>query len=324
MASNNLTSEKLKEILGVSIKLAREAGKLILEGSDAILRSAAEAVEEKKNSVDLVTQYDKGVEELVKKELGQAYPGFSFIGEEETAALGKLPELTDGPTFCVDPIDGTTNFVHGFPFACISIGLIYQKRSVVGVIFNPFLDWLYYGAEAQGSYLVKSGGAPLKLPLTPARPLPSLSQALIGIEWGSDRGLAPMKARGNTFQRLAGDGQHIEGGKMAHSLRSTGSAALNFATVASGQLDIYWEIGCNAWDVCAGTIIAQEAGGIVNTSDLSIHGGEVTGDASDKVLIGRKYIVMRAIADSGSEKGADIQKRLVKELCETVEDFTPV
>ncbi|KAH8119751.1 hypothetical protein DFH11DRAFT_1739083 [Phellopilus nigrolimitatus] len=193
MVSNNLTSENLKEILGFSIKLAREAGKLILEGSDAILRSAAEAVEEKKNSVDLVTQYDKGVEELVKKELSHAYPAFSFIGEEETAALGKLPELTDGPTFCVDPIDGTTNFVHGFPSVCISIGLIYQKLA-----------------------------------------------ALIGIEWRSDRDLAPMKTRGNTFQRLAGDGQHIGGGKMAHSLRSTGSAALNFATVASGQLDIYW------------------------------------------------------------------------------------
>ncbi|EJD03490.1 inositol monophosphatase [Fomitiporia mediterranea MF3/22] len=323
MASSELSSENLKEILEFSKVLAREAGKLILEGSDAILRSNADAVGEKKNSVDLITQYDKAVEDLVRKRTGSAYPSFGFIGEEETAVLGKLPELTDGPIFCVDPIDGTTNFVHGFPFACISIGLINRKRPVLGVIYNPFIDWLYYGALGHGSYLVKPGGAQFKLPLAPPRPLPSLSQALIAVEWGSDRGLAPMKARADSFVRLAGDGEQIERGKMAHSLRSMGSAALNFAAVASGSLDLYWEIGCWPWDVCAGTIIAQEAGGIVSTSDLSVHGGEVTGDMSDKVLTGRKYIVMRAIADSEREKGVDIQRRLIKEFCETVEDFTP-
>lgn len=136
--------------------------------------------------------------------------------------------------------DGTTNFVHGFPFACISIGLIYKKRPYLGVILNPFIDWLYYGAKGQGSYLVKSGGPPLKLPLSAPRPLPSLSQALIAIEWGSDRGKLPMEVRSNSFVKLAGDGDQIEGGKMAHSLRSMGSAALNFAAVASGSLDIYW------------------------------------------------------------------------------------
>ncbi|KAI5119713.1 hypothetical protein M0805_001427 [Coniferiporia weirii] len=323
MSTTSLSSDVYKELLQFSIELARRAGLLILEGSDAILRSAAEAIEEKKNSVDLVTKYDKAVEELVREEISKAYPTYGFIGEEDTSAQGKLPELTDGPIFCVDPIDGTTNFVHGFPFACISIGLIYQKRPVLGVIFNPFIDWLYYGAEGQGSFLVKSGGAPLRLPLAPPRPLPSLSQALIAVEWGSDRGLAAIQARADSFSRLAGDGQQVERGKMAHSLRSMGSAALNFAAVASGQLDMYWEIGCWPWDVCAGTIIAQEAGGIVNTSDLSVHGGKVTGDASDKVLTGRKYIVMRAIADTQSETGVDIQKRLIKEFCETVEDFTP-
>ena len=79
-----------------------------------------------------------------------------------------------------DPADGTTNFVHGFPFACISIGLIDQKRPVLGVIYNPFLDHLYTGTKGQGSFLTRNGGQQQKLPLTPARPLPSLSQALVG------------------------------------------------------------------------------------------------------------------------------------------------
>ena len=77
--------------------------------------------------------------------------------------------------------DGTTNFVHGFPFACISIGLIDQKRPVLGVIYNPFLDHLYHGVKRQGSFLIRNGGTPQKLPLYGAKPLPSLGQALIGM-----------------------------------------------------------------------------------------------------------------------------------------------
>lgn len=76
--------------------------------------------------------------------------------------------------------DGTTNFVHGFPHVCVSIGLIYEKSPVLGVIYNPFLDQLYYAAKGQGAYVVQRGRGPLKLPLAVPRPLPSLSQALLG------------------------------------------------------------------------------------------------------------------------------------------------
>ena len=85
-----------------------------------------------------------------------------------------------------------------------------------------------------------------KLPLHQPRPLPSLSQALIGVEWGSDRGTEMMNARAQSFVRLAGDGAQIPNGKMAHSLRSMGSAALNFAMVAAGSLDMYWY---GAWNL---------------------------------------------------------------------------
>lgn len=92
----------------------------------------------------------------------------------------------------------------------------------------------------QGSYLIKRDTQPLRLPLYPPRPLPSLSQALIAVEWGSDRSASAIQARADSFSRLAGDGKQIKGGLMAHSLKSLGSAALNFAAVAAGQLDIYW------------------------------------------------------------------------------------
>ena len=138
---------------------------------------------------------------------------------------------------------GTTNFIHGFPFVAISLGLIYKKGPVLGVIYNPFLDYLYTGIKGQGSYLSKNKRPPQKLPLSAPRPLPSLSQALIAVEWGSDRSQTAAGSKAESFLRLAGDPNHakpVEGGRMAHSLRSLGSAALNFSMVAQGGMDMYW------------------------------------------------------------------------------------
>ncbi len=162
--------------------------------------------------------------------------------------------------------DGTTNFVHGFPYACISLGLIDQRVPVLGVIYNPFLEHLYTGVRGAGSFLHTRASPdttttttnnnnnssvttttapplppPQRLPLAPAsaRPLPTLAGALVAIEWGSDRGREPIRRKADSFSRLAGAPPH---GVMAHSLRSVGSAALNFALVAQGALDMYWYV----------------------------------------------------------------------------------
>ncbi|KAJ3482569.1 hypothetical protein NLI96_g6900 [Meripilus lineatus] len=328
-SSITLSTSDLQEILSFTSDLARRAGDLIIQGSQAIASlGSGDGIDEKKNSVDLVTEYDVRVEELVKKELGAKYPGFQFIGEESYAAGSRQP-LTNEPTFCVDPIDGTSNFVHGFPHVCISLGLIYKKRPVLGVIYNPFLDTLYTAIKGQGSHLTrrKLGSASngehetVQLPIG-GKPkyLGSLSKALIGIEWGSDRSHPIVEAKGESFKRLAGDPQEgVARGQMAHSLRSLGSAALNYGQVAQGGLDIYWEIGCWPWDICAGAIIAQEAGCFVAGSPSS----PLDNDVNEDLLTGRKYIVIRAIGDSEHEKGVDAQKRLIKEFYETVEDFNP-
>lgn len=147
--------------------------------------------------------------------------------------------------------DGTTNFVHGFPYACISLGLIDQRVPVLGVIYNPFLEHLYTGVRGAGSFL-RTRCSPnattddnindatlQRLPLSPAsgRPLSSLAGALVAVEWGSDRAREPIQRKADSFSRLAGAPPH---GVMTHSLRSVGSAALNFALVAQGALDMYW------------------------------------------------------------------------------------
>ena len=178
-----------------------------------------------------------------------------------------------------DTNPGTTNFIHGFPFVAISLGLIYKKRPVLGVIYNPFLDYLYTGIRGHGSHLSKNKRPPQKLPLSTPRPLPSLSQALIAVGWGSDRSQVGAGSKAESFLRLAGDPNHaspVKGGKMAHSLRSPGSSALSFSMVAQGGLDMYWYVVTHlalaslyGWLLCAGEQVGASFGAWV-TSALTV------------------------------------------------------
>ena len=148
-----------------------------------------------------------------------------------------------------------------------------------------------------------------------------MSGESLGVEWGSDRALDSMNAKASSFSRLAGNSaQGVTGGKMVHSLRSIGSAALNYGMVAGGGLDLYWyfflsfypswlesdselvrEIGCWPWDVCAGIVIAEEAGCVITGSHdtfATTSSSENFGIVTEEILTGRKYLVVRAIGDS--------------------------
>jgi myo-inositol-1(or 4)-monophosphatase len=186
-----------------------------------------------------VTETDKAVETMVSTELMGKYPNFEFIGEE-TYKPGM--QLTDAPTFIVDPIDGTTNFIHSFPSFCISLGLSVKKVPVVGVIYNPVLDELYTAIKGHGAYLSRNGGEKVRLPLKKnPEPLRGLNEALVGAEWGSDRRGNNFEVKVNVFRKLAAAKE--DGGSMVHSLRCLGSAALNLAAVSAGSQDLFWEGG---------------------------------------------------------------------------------
>ncbi|KAJ5299315.1 hypothetical protein N7476_010872 [Penicillium atrosanguineum] len=205
---------------------------------------------------DLVTEYDRAVENMISTSLKEKYPDYVFHGEE---TYNPAHPLTDAPTFIVDPIDGTVNFVHGFPCACVSLGFAVGRIPTVGVVYNPSTKNLYTAIRGQGAFLNRTTRLPLKG--NNVEPLAGLANALIAIEWGSDRSGQNWETKIRTFEKL---GQSKEkGGAMVRSMRSLGSAALNICAVAEGTLDLYWEGGCWEWDVCAGWVILAEAGGIM-------------------------------------------------------------
>ncbi|KAG5955341.1 hypothetical protein E4U57_003549 [Claviceps arundinis] len=285
----------LEAVRDEMVAVAYEAGRMILAANPADLDTGT-----KLNSVDIVTEADQAVEKMVSTRLSASFPSVAFMGEETYKPGMRLgPE----PTFVVDPIDGTTNFVHGFPNACISLGLAIERSPTVGVIYNPWQDLLFTAIQGRGAYMTRiRGTTPLRLPLAKSpRPLEGLGTCLVAIEWGSGRDGPNYEIKTDVFKKLAASRE--TGGSMVHSLRSLGSAALNMAAVAAGQMDAYWEGGCWAWDVCAGWCILKEAGGIM----VSGNPGEW-----DPELESRIYLAVR-----GAPKG---QKDLVEEFWKVMGD----
>jgi myo-inositol-1(or 4)-monophosphatase len=282
-----MTDLNLDAIRDTLVSVAFEAGQMILAANPSNVSTGTKMncihrppplpfvtkLSTEKKAADIVTETDQAVERHVTIRLKQAYPSFLFVGEE--TYIPGTTKITSTPTFIVDPIDGTTNFVHGFPHACISLGFVADKIPRVGVVYNPFLDELYTGIYGKGSYLQRgaslSPSSPkLRLPLNGipsengnkvGRELGNLSTALVAVEWGSQRSGPNFALKTRVFSKLAATKE--DGGSMVHSLRSLGSAALNLCAVAAGQVDLYWEGGCYAWDVAAGWCILAEAGGRV-------------------------------------------------------------
>lgn len=241
-----------KTYLDEAIKIAKFAGEIIKKSFENREYIHNHLNIKQNNSSDLVTATDKYVEKTVKEHLNKVFPTHHFVGEETVAANNNSScNLTNEPTWCIDPIDGTTNFVHGFPFICISIALLIDKEPVVGVVFNPILNELYSASKNGGAFYNEKS-----LPLiTPIQPLESLEQSLVITEYGADRSKISINAKLDTINKVIS--------YPIHGIRSFGSAALNMCYVARGSCDIYYEIGIHAWDVAAAAVILKEAGGCV-------------------------------------------------------------
>lgn len=246
-----LSREELKDVENFLVDLLESTiGPIVKESAGTLF----EQFDDKANQVDLVTVVDKKVESIIKEKLTEQYPSFKFIGEE-SFVKGET-QITDEPTFIVDPIDGTTNFIHGYPYSCTSLGLAEFGIPVVGAVFNPHLGQLFHASKGNGAYL---NGKRIKVP---HRPL-SLQKSLIGLEAGSERDEASGNGATNFDRKMVLYKRLMSAqGAYAHGFRSLGSGAMNICYVAAGMMDCFWEGGCWAWDVCAGACILRESGGV--------------------------------------------------------------
>ncbi len=236
-----------QDILETAKAIAREAGALIKEGFES-----DKAIDLKSSSIDLVTNYDRAAESLIRERLNSAFPDHLIVGEEEGADEGNSPHV-----WYVDPIDGTTNFTHGVPFFCVSIAMYTNDKPAVGVIFDPIQQELFYASAGQGGFVESASGAVKQLKVTNTT---ALNQALLGTGFPYDRATSDL-------DNLEQIGRVV---KQCRGLRRLGSAALDLAYVAAGRLDGYWEFKLNMYDVAAGIVLVQEAGGIVcNINDGS-------------------------------------------------------
>jgi myo-inositol-1(or 4)-monophosphatase len=238
------------------------------------------------SAADIVTETDVAVEKHIRERLMHHYPLFDFVGEESYKAGSPI---TDRPTFVVDPIDGTSNFVHGFPAVCVSIGLVIDRRPAVGVVYNPFTDELWSAVKGGGAFASRHGEPRRRLGVAPA-PLDGLTTACVGIEWGSERAGPGFDLNLHVFTTLARTKE--TGGRFVNSLRCTGSAAVTICRVAAGQQEAFWECGCWAWDVAAAWCVLIEAGGIM----VDGHPGDW-----DPPIDNRRYLAVRPAAGGQRE-----------------------
>ncbi|CAM9170978.1 unnamed protein product [Hapterophycus canaliculatus] len=204
-----------------------------------------------KSGVDLVTETDKKAEKAIIERLRASHPDHKFMGEESTfeeagdGGAADVDTIDASPTWVIDPLDGTTNFVHGYPFFCVSIALAVDGVPIVGVVYHPVSGDLYTACRGQGAFL--NG---VKIEVRDAR---GLGDALVVNNIGAARDDAFIAT---TLARL---GELLR--RNVQAIRMSGSAALNMCHVACGKLDCYFEDGYGGpWDVAAGLVIA---GGVV-------------------------------------------------------------
>ncbi|RAP74430.1 inositol monophosphatase family protein [Paenibacillus montanisoli] len=205
----------------------------------------------KYSAQDLVTEVDKGAEAMIRNLVMTHFPHHSFLGEEGVqpgpeASDRALQSVRDAEyLWIVDPLDGTTNFVHSFPFFSVSIALAHRGEVIVGVVYDPIRDELFVAEKGKGAYV---RGRRMNVSQEEA-----LRDSLIATGFPADQTFAlPLNMKG--LQALV---------PQVRNVRSGGSAALHLAYVAAGRLSGFWEIGLNAWDIAAGSLLIEESGGRV-------------------------------------------------------------
>jgi myo-inositol-1(or 4)-monophosphatase len=223
-------------ILTIAVRAARRAGSIInraaLDGSGLEVKS--------KRVNDFVTRIDRAAEEAIIDAVHKAYPEHSILAEESGSTARQ-----DEFCWIIDPLDGTTNFIHGFPQYCVSIGVQHRGALAHAVVYDPVKNELFTASKGGGAFLNDR-----RIRVTKCL---RLQDALVGTGF-------PFKELGRLDLYMKQLKHLIEG---SAGVRRAGAAALDLAYVACGRLDAFWEMGLSPWDMAAGALLVQEAGGLV-------------------------------------------------------------
>src|SRR5216683_1557302 len=259
------------DYLKAAVEIAREAGAILREEFDRPPEISY------KGDVDLVTQADKRSEAAIVKRLTQYFPEHAIAAEEGT---GHESASASEFRWHVDPLDGTTNFAHGYPCFSVSIALAQRDTVIVGVVFNPFYKELFAAARGRGATL---NGKPIHV-----SKVATLSTGLLCTGFPVHKRLANPNIQ-----------YYWDFTLRSHGVRRDGSAALDLAFVAAGRFDGFWEFGLQKWDTAAGVVIVEEAGGKI--TDL---------DGKPYVLGGKTILATNGLIHAEMEKmAAEIGKK---------------
>jgi len=223
--------------LNLMIKAARKAGRSLVKD----FREVENLQVSLKGAGDFVSRADVAAEKIIKDELMGARPTYGWVGEETGETAGQDPTRR----WIVDPLDGTTNFLHGLPHWAVSIGLEHKGEIVAAVVFDPAKDELYWAEKGAGAWMNES-----RIRVSARK---SMSEAIFatGVPFGAKKTLpATMRDLARLMPATAG-------------VRRWGAASLDLAYVAAGRYDGYWERELNSWDMAAGLLLVREAGGLV-------------------------------------------------------------
>ncbi len=226
----------LDQAYRVAVEAALEAGRILRWHFQANVEIRY------KGEIDLVTEADVASERALLSRIQSAFPDHAVLAEESGGIDRASPWL-----WVVDPLDGTTNFAHGFPVFSVSIALLHEGQRALGVVYDVMRDELFTARRGEGAFL---NGRPIRVSRTPR-----LAEALLVTGFPYDRHESPLD---NTreFRALL---------RRCHGVLRVGSAALDLASVAAGRLDGYWEFRLSPWDLAAGALLVEEAGGHVTT-----------------------------------------------------------
>ncbi len=221
-----------KDFANFAVHLAQESGKVLIKHWGKIAHI------EEKSAGDLVTEADKESEKVIITEIHRQFPHHAILAEE-SGASGAEGEFL----WVIDPLDGTTNYAHQYPYFSVSIGLLHRQAPIVGVVYHPLYNELFVGVKGEGATL---NGQRISVSKTD-----SLNRSLLATGFPYNRN----ETDDNNYVEF----NHLT--SLTQGVRRQGSAALDLANVACGRLDGFWECGLKPWDVAAGIVLVEEAGG---------------------------------------------------------------